>query len=235
MTIHENVKPSAEKQGYVVRQLLRRAVLDAYQMGQRDPFLHRIVPTVVEVMKRPYPELLDSVPRIQTVIREEEEQFLRNLENGLKLLDKVFRKTKASGSNVISGEDAFRLHATSGLYIEITEDLAADQNLRVDRKPKLRQEFMEASTRRSREGRPRPPPSSPPARSTPSRSRITTATSSSATPRPRPTQRSSASSSRTDWPTRPRSGRMGPRPSSWSSTKTPFYGEQVAARWATPA
>ena len=132
MTIHENVKPSNEKQGYVVRRLLRRAVLDAYQMGRREPFLHQIVPTVARVMGRPYPELLDSVPRIQTVIREEEEQFLRNVENGLKLLNDAFRKTKAAGSDVIPGEEAFDLHQTHGIPIEITESLAADQNLTID-------------------------------------------------------------------------------------------------------
>ena len=132
-TIHENVKPSKVKQGYVIRRLLRRAVLDAYQMGRREPFLYQIVPTVAEVMARPYPELGDSVPRIQTVVREEEEQFLRNLENGLRLLDNVFRKTKASGSNVVSGLDAFTLHATHGIYVEVTESLAAEQNLTIDR------------------------------------------------------------------------------------------------------
>ena len=133
MTIHENVKPSNEKQGYVVRRLLRRAVLDAYQMGRREPFLHQIVPTVARVMGRPYPELLDSVPRIQTVIKEEEEQFLRNVENGLKLLNDAFRKTKAAGSDVIPGEEAFDLHQTHGIPIEITESLAAEQNLTIDR------------------------------------------------------------------------------------------------------
>jgi alanyl-tRNA synthetase len=131
--IHENVRPSKEKQGYVIRRLLRRAVLDAYQMGRREPFLYQIVPTVAEVMARPYPELKESVRRIQTVVREEEEQFLKNLENGLKLLDEVFRKTRAAGSDTISGQDAFKLHATYGIYIEVTEGLAADQNLRVDR------------------------------------------------------------------------------------------------------
>ncbi len=131
--IHENVRPSKEKQGYVIRRLLRRAVLDAYQMGRREPFLHQVVPTVAAVMARPYAELAESVPRIQTVVREEEEQFLKNLENGLKLLDDVFRKTKAAGSDTISGPDAFKLHATYGIYIEVTESIAADQNLRVDR------------------------------------------------------------------------------------------------------
>ena len=132
-TIHENVKPSNEKQGYVVRRLLRRAVLDAYQMGQREPFLHKIVPTVAEQMAKPYPELRDSVSRIQTVVREEEEQFLKNLENGLKLLNDVFKKTQASGSEAVNGKDAFTLLATYGIPFEVTEGLAADHNLRVDR------------------------------------------------------------------------------------------------------
>jgi alanyl-tRNA synthetase len=130
--IHENVKPSNEKQGYVIRRLLRRAVLDAYQMGHRDPFLYRIVPTVAEVMRRPYPELLESVPRIQNVVREEEDRFLRNLENGLRLLNDTFRKTRASGSEVIDGRVAFDLHATYGIPVEVTESLATDHNLRVD-------------------------------------------------------------------------------------------------------
>ena len=96
-TIHENIKPSNEMQGYVVRRLLRRAVLDAYQMGRREPFLAQIIPTVAEVMARPYPELLESVPRIQTVVREEEEQFLRNLENGLKLLNEGLEAYRKAG------------------------------------------------------------------------------------------------------------------------------------------
>ena len=167
-TIHENVKPSNEKQGYVVRRLLRRAVLDAYQMGQREPFLHQIVPDRRRGDEAgPTPSSRDSVPRIQTVIREEEEQFLRNLENGLKLLNDVFRKTKAAGSEVVAGKDAFTLHATYGIPFEVTESLAADQNLRVDRAGLRRRRWT--SSAGSRAGRPRPPPSSRPARSTRSR------------------------------------------------------------------
>ena len=130
--IHENVKPSPDKQGYVVRRLLRRAVLDAYQMGRREPFLYQIVPTVAQAMARGYPELIDSVPRIQTVIREEEEQFLRNVDNGLRLLNDTFRKTKAAGSDVVAGEAAFNLVQTHGIPVEITQSLAAEQNLGVD-------------------------------------------------------------------------------------------------------
>jgi alanyl-tRNA synthetase len=131
--IHENVRPGPEKQGYVIRRLLRRAVLDAYQIGRREPFLHQVVPVVAEVMNRPYPELSASQSRVQTTIRQEEEQFLRNLENGLRILNDTFRKTKAAGSDTIAGTDAFILHATHGIPVEIVESLAADHNLRVDR------------------------------------------------------------------------------------------------------
>ena len=131
-TIHENVRPGPEKQGYVIRRLLRRAVLDAYQMGHREPFLHALVPVVAGAMGRAYPELVDSVPRIQGVIREEEGRFLNNLENGLKVLNDTFRKARAAGSDVISGASAFDLHSTYGIPVEVTESLATDHNLRVD-------------------------------------------------------------------------------------------------------
>jgi alanyl-tRNA synthetase len=152
--IHENVRPGPEKQGYVIRRLLRRAVLDAYQMGQREPFLYQLIPTVAAAMRGGYPEIggysitpthmpgasitlsepvhFGSVPRIQTVVREEEERFLRNLENGMSLLHDTFKKTHAAGSDTIAGKAAFILHATYGIPVEIVESLAADHNLRVD-------------------------------------------------------------------------------------------------------
>ena len=130
--IHENVRPSNEKQGYVIRRLLRRAVVDAYQMGQREPFLNQLIPVVAAAMARPYPELRDSVPRIQTVVREEEERFLRTLENGLKLLNDTIRKTKAAGADMIDGDTAFDLLQTFGIPIEVTDSLATDHNLRID-------------------------------------------------------------------------------------------------------
>jgi alanyl-tRNA synthetase len=131
--IHENVRPGPEKQGYVIRRLLRRAVLDAYQIGRREPFLNQLVPAVAEVMRNPYPELGESVSRIQTTVKLEEEQFLRNLDNGLKLLSDIFQKTRSAGSDTISGKDAFTLHATYGIPVEVVESLATDHNLRIDK------------------------------------------------------------------------------------------------------
>jgi alanyl-tRNA synthetase len=130
--IHENVQPGPNEQGYVIRRLLRRAVLDAYQMGRREPFLYQIAPVVAEVMSGPYPELAESVSRIQTTVKHEEEQFLRNLEDGRPRLDDVFRKAKAVGSEVIDGRVAWDLYSTYGFPVEITESLATDHNLRVD-------------------------------------------------------------------------------------------------------
>ena len=131
-TIHENVRPGPEKQGYVVRRLLRRAVLDAYRMGRREPFLYQIPPVVADVMKAAYPDVAESVVRVQNLIKLEEEQFLRNLENGLKVLSDTFRKTTAGGNELVSGDDAFELHATYGIPVEVTQSLASEQNLGVD-------------------------------------------------------------------------------------------------------
>ncbi len=131
-TIHENVRPGPEKQGYVIRRLLRRAVLDAYQMGRREPFLYQLPPVIAEAMKKPYPDLAESVVRIQNLIKLEEEQFLRNLENGLKVLSDTFRRTSAGGNAAVSGKDAFELHATYGIPVEVTQSLAGEQNLTVD-------------------------------------------------------------------------------------------------------
>ena len=131
--IHENVRPGPEKQGYVIRRLLRRAVLDAYQMGRREPFLSTLVPAVADAMNTAYPDLRESVSRTQTTIKLEEEQFLKNLENGLGLLTDIFQKTKAAGSETISGKDAFTLHATYGIPVEVVESLATDHNLRIDK------------------------------------------------------------------------------------------------------
>ena len=83
-------------------------------------------------MSKPYPELAESVRRIRTTVTQEEEQFLRNLEGGVGRLEDTFRKTRAAGSDVIAGAAAFDLLSTYGIPIEVTESLAADQNLRVD-------------------------------------------------------------------------------------------------------
>lgn len=131
--VHENVVPGNEKQGYVVRQLLRRAVLEGYLLGRHEPFLHHLVPMVAEVMRRGYPEVEQTIERVQLVIKAEEEYFLHTVEKGLRKLDKCIDAVRKQGGDLISGDDAFDLHQTDGFLVELTEAIAARNNLRVDR------------------------------------------------------------------------------------------------------
>ncbi|MBI3465011.1 MAG: alanine--tRNA ligase, partial [Planctomycetes bacterium] len=130
--VYENVLPSNEKQGYVVRRLLRRAVLDGYLLGLREPFFHEIASAVGAAMRGAYPELAKSKKRILNIIRQEEERFLATLETGINYLEALFNKLDLSLRNTVSGDDAFRLHATYGFPIEMTESLAAEHNFIVD-------------------------------------------------------------------------------------------------------
>ncbi len=132
--IHEGVMPDKEKENYVVRQLLRRAVLEGYLLGQTEPFLHQLVPTVVEVMQSAYPELKETVASAQGTIREEESQFLETIDRGLNHFESAVKSAGKSKSNQISGDDAFTLHTQEGFLIELVEAMASKRNLSVDRK-----------------------------------------------------------------------------------------------------
>ncbi len=131
--IHEGVEPGAEKQNYVVRQLLRRAMLEGFLLGRNQPFLHQLVDKVIEVMRVPYPELKATRQAVIDSIREEENQFLHIIERGVDKFDRIVQRTKASGAKAISGDDAFDLHQTDGFLVELTEAMAARHDLAVDR------------------------------------------------------------------------------------------------------
>ncbi|HXY37500.1 MAG TPA: alanine--tRNA ligase, partial [Planctomycetaceae bacterium] len=126
------VSPGSEKESYVVRQLLRRAVLEGYLLGKHEPFLHTLVPAVVEAMKAPYPDLAKTAKSVGNVIEEEEAQFLGVVEKGLSKFERCVEKARSSGSGKIAGDDAFDLHQTDGFLIELTEAMAAKKNLAVD-------------------------------------------------------------------------------------------------------
>ncbi|HUG89267.1 MAG TPA: alanine--tRNA ligase, partial [Planctomycetaceae bacterium] len=143
--IHEGVEPGSEKQAYVVRQLLRRAALEAWLLGRREPCLHQLVPVVVDLMKVPYPDLRETVEPVSNSIHEEERQFLSVVERGIHKFERLVEKARTQGASVISGDDAFDLHQTDGFFVELTEALAARHNLSVDR------ERFEACMRRQKE------------------------------------------------------------------------------------
>jgi alanyl-tRNA synthetase len=140
--------PGNEKRGYVVRSILRRAERYGRQhLGTRKPFLYELVPAVVEAMGGAFPELRKKPERVADVIRDEEQSFLRTLDRGLKLFGEVAQKTRRRGGTVISGEDAFDLHTTYGLFIDITEQMAGEVGMGVNRK--RYDELMETFRRQS--------------------------------------------------------------------------------------
>lgn len=132
-SITDGQLPSNAKAGYVIRRILRRAVRYGYTfLGQRQAFLYRLVDILIETMGSAYPELVSQKSLIEKVIKEEEEAFLRTLETGIRLLDKVMNDTKAAGKEMISGKEAFTLYDTYGFPLDLTELILKENGLTVD-------------------------------------------------------------------------------------------------------
>jgi alanyl-tRNA synthetase len=129
----DGAEPSNIGRGYVLRSILRRAERYGWQQfGTKQPFLHELVPTVVDQMGGVFPELKQNPRRVAEMIRDEETGFLRTLDRGLKLFQKAADRARSAGG-VIIGKDAFDLHTEQGLFIDITEQMAGEAGLRVDR------------------------------------------------------------------------------------------------------
>ena len=132
MAVHENVYPGAQKEKYVIRRLLRRAVLDGHQMGLREPFLCQLVPAVVEQMKVEYPDLSETTERVASVIESEESNFFGTIDAGLTRIQKIFDDMKAGGRPIVDGAEAADLYQTYGVPPEVFETMAAESNLAFD-------------------------------------------------------------------------------------------------------
>ncbi len=130
--IHENVLPGNNEEKYVIKRLLRRAVLDGWQMGMRDPFLHKLPPAVISQMTNSYPELAETVDHVTSVIKREEESFLATIDGGLTRINKLFDGIQSSGGGLVGGEDAAELYTTYGFPPELLETLAAERNCAFD-------------------------------------------------------------------------------------------------------
>jgi len=122
--------PSNEKAGYVIRRILRRAVHYGYTfLGQREAFMYKLVPQLIADMGEAYPELRKQEQQITPVIRAEEEAFLRTLDKGITLLDKLIADAKKAGRQEISGVDVFTLKDTYGFPLDLTELILRENNL----------------------------------------------------------------------------------------------------------
>jgi alanyl-tRNA synthetase len=130
--IGDGALPSNEGRGYVLRRLLRRAVRYAKQININRPFMFELVPVVGEIMKDFYPQVSDKTEFIQKVIKNEEERFHETLHEGLSILSSVIKKEKEKGSDTIPGTDVFRLYDTYGFPVELTEEYAEEEGMKVD-------------------------------------------------------------------------------------------------------
>jgi alanyl-tRNA synthetase len=126
--IVDGVLPSNEGRGYVLRRIIRRALRHGYMLGQKQPFFHKLVPTLVAEMGEAYPDLPAKRTTVEMALFAEEERFGETLENGMKVFDEIAARSGKS----IPGADAFRLYDTYGFPVDLTADIARERGLTVD-------------------------------------------------------------------------------------------------------
>ena len=132
-SIADGQLPSNAKAGYVIRRILRRAVRYAYTfLGQKEAFLYKLLPTLVEEMGEAFPELKAQQTLIARVMKEEEDAFLRTLDKGIGLLNDAMDKLKAEGKTELDGVQAFRLFDTYGFPLDLTELICRENGFTVN-------------------------------------------------------------------------------------------------------
>jgi alanyl-tRNA synthetase len=126
----DGVMPSNEGRGYVLRRIMRRAMRHAHILGAKEPLMHRLVGSLAAEMGAAYPELLRAQPMIEATLKQEETQFRRTLDKGIKLLDEA--TTGMQPGDILAGDTAFKLYDTYGFPYDLTEDALRAQGLGID-------------------------------------------------------------------------------------------------------
>ena len=130
--IGDGALPSNEGRGYVLRRLLRRAVMHGKKLGIDEAFLYKLVPVVGGIMESYYPEVVEKQAFIQKIIRTEEERFHETINDGLQIITDLIASLKSEGKDTLAGKDIFKLYDTYGFPVELTEEMAEEQGLKVD-------------------------------------------------------------------------------------------------------
>jgi alanyl-tRNA synthetase len=130
--VADGALPSNDGRGYVLRRILRRAARFGRQLGMQEPFLHRLVPTLVELMGHAFPELREKQQYVSMVLKAEEEGFNNTLDRGLEIFEKIVVSVGGKKGATIPGADAFRLYDTYGFPLDLTQLMARERGLSVD-------------------------------------------------------------------------------------------------------
>lgn len=134
VAIGDGALPSNVGRGYVIRRLIRRAIVNGQRLGINEAFLYRLAPVVGQTLESYYPEVLKQKDYIAKVIRSEEDRFNETLADGLKLLHQVIEEAKKQNQTIIDGPTAFKLYDTYGFPVELTQEEAGEVGLTVDHK-----------------------------------------------------------------------------------------------------
>src|SRR3954467_5711091 len=124
----DGVIPGNEGRGYVLRRIIRRAIRHGYKLLQKQPFFHRLVPDLDRAMGEAYPELRQAKDKVADVLKQEEMQFAKTLENGMGVLESAL----VSGEKLLDGETVFRLYDTFGFPVDLTADICRERGVMID-------------------------------------------------------------------------------------------------------
>ena len=150
--ICDGVLPSNEGRGYVLRRLLRRAARHGKLLGVNEPFLYKVIDTVIHENECQYPELREKQSYITKVIKTEEENFAKTIDAGMKIFADLLAEHKAKGETVFSGADAFKLYDTYGFPVDLTIEMCGDEGMTVNEKEfKKLMEEQRVRARKARE------------------------------------------------------------------------------------
>ncbi|MEN8265039.1 MAG: alanine--tRNA ligase, partial [Nitrospirota bacterium] len=130
--LSEGLTPSNEGRGYVLRRIVRRAARHGFMLGIEEPFLYNIMDVVYDMMSAPYPEIIENTEISKKVLRFEEERFAHTLASGMDILDKLMGEVKSSAKDTIPGNELFKLYDTFGFPLDLAQDIADDNGLKID-------------------------------------------------------------------------------------------------------
>ncbi|MEO8040060.1 MAG: alanine--tRNA ligase [Betaproteobacteria bacterium] len=126
--ITDGVIPGNEGRGYVLRRIIRRAIRHGYKLGRKQPFFHTLVAELARVMGDAYPELVAAQPKVEQVLKQEEERFAETLDNGMEVLEAAMKKE----DRMLDGSTVFKLYDTFGFPLDLTADIARERGFTVD-------------------------------------------------------------------------------------------------------